>query len=110
MQLPGVDGAVIEPAKLRDYVLSPTHAIGRFKARFFFALGYTQDDWPALERELRRHAEHGEATGGESSVHGQKFAVRGRLSGPAGREAEVVAIWIIRTAEDFPRFVTAFPG
>jgi len=35
--LPNADEAVIEPAKLRDYLLSTTHPLGRFKARFLGA-------------------------------------------------------------------------
>jgi hypothetical protein len=37
--LPNADRAVIEPAKLRDYLLSTVHPLGRFKARFCTALG-----------------------------------------------------------------------
>ena len=43
--LPNADRATIEPSKVRDYLLSPAHPIGRFKAAVFAALGYTQDDW-----------------------------------------------------------------
>ena len=35
MILPNIDKAVIEPEKLRDYLLSKSHPIGRFKAEFF---------------------------------------------------------------------------
>ena len=41
MKLPNASGAIIEPAKLRDYLLSPAHPVGRFKAPFFVALGYS---------------------------------------------------------------------
>jgi hypothetical protein len=110
VQLPGVERAVIEPAKLRDYLLSPSHPVGRFKAQFFSALGYAQESWETLAVDLRRHVESGAITEGESSTYGQKFEVRGRLVSPSGRGAEVIAIWIVLTGEDFPRFVTAFPG
>jgi len=36
MRLPGV--AVVDEAKVRDYLLSDSHPIGRFKAAFFLAL------------------------------------------------------------------------
>ena len=48
------DRAVVEPAMLRDYLLSPTHPVGRFKAAFFLALRYSTDDWRQLEADLRR--------------------------------------------------------
>jgi hypothetical protein len=30
--------------------------------------------------------------------------------GPAGRDARIVVVWIILDGEQFPRFVTAYPG
>lgn len=43
MALPNAELACIEPEKIRDYLLSPTHPIGRFKAMVFTtALGYNQ--------------------------------------------------------------------
>jgi hypothetical protein len=48
MRLPNADEAVIPVEELRDYLLSPTHPIGRFKATFFAGLGYTADDWAIL--------------------------------------------------------------
>ena len=110
MGLPGAEGAVVEPRKLRDYLLSPSHPLGRFKAAFFARLGYTQEAWGVLSADLRRHAESGEASAAQAFRFGQKYEVTGILKGPAGKEAEVVSIWIILAGEDFPRFVTAFPG
>lgn len=110
VKLPGVNRAVVDPAKLRDYLLSPSHPVGRFKARFFFRLGFDRETWHVLEVELRRHAGAGVVAEGETSPYGRKFEVRGKLSGPTGRGAQVVAIWIFLAGEDFPRFVTAFPG
>jgi len=44
------------------------------------------------------------------SEYGQKYEVRGRIEGPDGKGAVLVAVWIVLCGEDFPRFVTAFPG
>lgn len=38
MKLPGGEHVVIEPRKLRDYVLSTEHSVGRFKAAYFIKL------------------------------------------------------------------------
>jgi hypothetical protein len=35
MKLPGADHAIVDGAKARDYLLSPEHPVGRFKAVFF---------------------------------------------------------------------------
>ena len=110
MKLPGVEHAVVDPAKIRDYLLSTSHQVGRFKAQFFFALGYSQERWETLAADLRRHAADGTAVEGERSTYGQKFEIRGRLVGPSGRDAEIISVWIILRGADAPRFVTAFPG
>ncbi len=101
--------AVIEPAKLRDYVLSPAHPVGRFKAAFFAALGYSRDVWPKLADDLRtQHLAH-EAERIETNVFGTKYRIIALLTGPAGRPAAVVSIWIVRRGEQEPRLVTVYP-
>ncbi|MBI3201308.1 MAG: adhesin [Myxococcales bacterium] len=108
--LPNADRAVVGPAKVRDYLLSPEHPVGRFKAAFFRALGYSADQWELLRADLQFIAQTGDATPTELGPFGQKFEVRATLSSPLGRTAKITAVWIVRTGEDFPRFVTAFPA
>ncbi len=110
MQLPEAESSVIEPRKLRDYLLSPMHPVGSFKAAFFARLGYNQDDWGTLATDFRIHAVQGEATEAGSSPFGRKFEVRGEMTGPSGDRAEIVTVWIILKGEDRPRFITAYPG
>jgi len=110
MSLPGVDRAVVSASKTRDYLLSDSHPVGRFKAAFFAALGYTAGGWEDLAADLRRHAMDNDASATEANQYGQKYEVRGKITGPAGRAAALVAVWIVLRGEDFPRFVTAFPG
>ena len=50
--LPNAAKAVIDSAKVRDYLLSSSHPIGRFKQPFFAALGYSRDQWQQLEADL----------------------------------------------------------
>ena len=100
---------MIEPAKLRDYLLSSTHPVGRFKAAFFQALGYSADDWQTLEADLLELARAQEAVVGQVSPYGTKYEMHATLTGPNGRTAGIVAVWILRNDEDFPRFVTAYP-
>jgi len=52
--LPNAENAVIDSEKLHDYLLSPSHPVGRFKAAFFSSLGYTQENWRQFEADLRR--------------------------------------------------------
>jgi hypothetical protein len=39
MLLPNPDHAVVDPAKVREHLLSPTHPVGRFKAVVIQRLG-----------------------------------------------------------------------
>ena len=110
MKLPGAERAVVDPAKVRDYLLSPEHPVGRAKARFFGGLGYRREHWAELQEAIVALARTGEATGGAATSFGQKYQVRGTIRGPAGREAAVVTAWIVLRGEEAPRFVTAFPG
>lgn len=110
MRVPRADAAVVDPAKVRDYLLSPEHPVGRYKAAFFAALGYQRAHWERLRRDLLDLPMQREAVPGQPSDFGQKYEVRGNLQGPTGRRAEVVTVWIILIEESIPRFVTAFPG
>lgn len=109
MRLPGHDRVVVDAAKIRDYLLSDSHPIGRFKAPFFLALGYSRDDWQRLENDLRGLASIGDAQAAEENPYGQKYLIRGTLKGPTGRMRTVMTVWIVLRGEDFARFVTAFP-
>lgn len=110
MTWPGSARAVIDPEKIRDYLLSPFHPSGRSKAAFFASLGYRRDSWELLERDLRALAGSDVARSHPPSRHGQKFEVRGTLRSPTGRWAGVVTVWIVRHGESFPRFITAYPA
>ena len=110
MLLPNADDAVIDAAKLRDYLLSTTHPLGRFKARFFAALGFTADQWRELESALRTQHLTQDADAAGVVSGGQKFTIRAILVGPNGQSASVVSVWVVRTGESAPRFVTAYPG
>jgi hypothetical protein len=110
LQIPNAHRAIIEPAKLQEYLLSGSHPVGRFKAAFFLGLGYSVEDWRQLESDLRsQHLSH-PAAGEERGPYGRKYVIRATLVGPAGRAAEVVSVWVVRTGEEVPRFVTAYPG
>ncbi len=109
MLLPHAEEAIIDPRKLRDYVLSFQHPIGRFKAYFFAGLGFSVENWESLDSEIRRLALKCDAETAELSAYGQKYLVRGRVVGPEERNAEVVTVWIVRLGERPPRFVTVYP-
>ena len=108
MKLPGCERALVEEVKVRDYLLSPEHPVGRFKAPFFRSLGYSRDDWARLAADLRKLATDVDAEPAAPNQFGDKFVVRGILFGPA-QQGLLLSVWIVLTDENFPRFVTAYP-
>ena len=59
--LPAVEHAYIDPTKVRDYLLSVEHPVGRFKAVVFQALGYKAEEWETLRNDLLALARTAEA-------------------------------------------------
>lgn len=109
MKLPNANQAIILPEKITEYLLSPTHPIGRLKAQWFSRLGYNLDSAQILEEELRNMTKL-DAELAEESKYGQKYRIVGPITGPTGEIGVVVSIWIVRTGDTIPRFVTAYPG
>ena len=72
MKLPNSGKAIVEERKVCDYLLSDSHPVGRFKARFFAGIGFSSEDWSVLQRELRRIAATGEAQLVQESTFGVK--------------------------------------
>ena len=107
--LPNAPQATVDPSKVRDYLLSPTHPIGHFKAVVFNALGYSVENWPLLAHDLIELARTEPAVSGHPSPYGQKYEVSGKLAGPNGRSAKFTTVWLLKTDDPVPRFVTATP-
>ena len=108
--LPNAQHSTVEPSKVRDYLLSPTHPIGHFKAVVFNALGYTVENWQVLAEDLLALARTHPASPGRPSPHGQKYEVSGKLTGPNGRSGTFVTVWMLKSGDLAPKFVTATPG
>ena len=107
---PAAERAVIDPVKIRDYLLSAVHPVGRFKAVVFQALGYKAEEWEKLRDDLLALARTTEAVPGKASAFGRKYEVSGTLRGPNDREARITCVWLEPVDDGAPRFITAFPG
>jgi hypothetical protein len=94
------DRATVDPAKLRNYLLSATHPIGRFKARFFAALGFTPDRWEELVEALRIQHLTQDGQLARPTDEGQKYTIRAILNGPTGQSAVVISVWFIPAGGD----------
>ena len=109
MKLPNCEGAYIPASKLYGYLLSETHSVGRWKARFFRALGFDETNVNVLERHLMAIARSEDVQDVVPSAHGTKYVIEGWLQNPTGNPVQIRMVWIIETDQDNPRFVTAYP-
>ena len=109
VKVPNEEAARIDEAKLREYLLSPTHPVGRFKAQFFRRLGYSRDDHHVLASDLLALLQNEIATTTENEF-GTKYVVSGWIETPNGEVQRIVTVWMTRVGEDSPDLVTAYPG
>lgn len=110
MNLPDAEFALIEQAKVADYLLNAEHPENGGKAAFFLALGFCREEWPKLATALRRAAEDHPVTKRMASPHGEKYVLEGPLETPDGKKTTVRTVWIIDAGLSAPRLVTAYPG
>ena len=108
MRLPGAKHVRIDERKVRDYLLSKTHPVGRFKARVFASIGFDANALAAFAKELRRIAAEGDVTEVEDIGFGRKYTVPGELRGPAGT-VRVFTVWILEAGQQDVRLVTVRP-
>jgi len=107
--LPHADHALVDEAKICDYLLSDTHPVGRFKVRVFRSLGYTAVSWTRLRDDLLQHGQTGTVERIESSAYGTKVVISATLKGPNGSASPFRTVWLIPDHSSQPRLVTAFP-
>ncbi len=109
--LPNKEYAIIEPIKLKDYILSPIHPVGKYKANFFKQAGYTYENWEIFEKDIReQHLLNNDAKEGKFSSFGKKYEITAPLKGPNTFNIIVTSVWIILNGEEIPRLITLIPG
>lgn len=107
-RLPNHERAIFDLRKLADYCLDPAHPRGRHKARVFReALGIGRSDAAWLRRELLAALTDGDATELSADAFGQRWRLDVLLARQE-RRAVIRTLWLIRTGEDNPRFVTCW--
>jgi hypothetical protein len=110
VKVPNADRAIVDPRKLRDYLLSPEHPVGSAKARWFSRCGFTRARWQELETAVRELIASNPAESSILDGFGRRFSVTGMIQAPSGRQVRITSVWMIRIGEEVPRFITAFPS
>jgi hypothetical protein len=107
--LPNYEKAVIPQEKLEKYALDPAHPVGKHKAIVFkSALGIDQSNWQLLAGAILNELPYYDAGAGSFGPWGMKYNVILRISGPDGRSADVMTVWIIKSDADHPSLVTCY--
>ena len=109
MRLPDAERAHVEPKKVADYLLSSIHPVGRHKARFFRALGFSRAEAQRLTGALLLIARQGTVQGRVLTPFGTRYIVDGSVDTPSGALAALRTVWIVPERGERPEFVTAFP-
>jgi hypothetical protein len=106
--LPNGDQAILDIRKIEDYCLSHSHPRGRHKARMFReALDLQRSDAPWLRDVLLEAARSGPASQLATDAWGSRWRLDASIT-RHDKTAVVRTIWILRTGESVPRFVTCW--
>jgi hypothetical protein len=109
MQLPNTENAFVSEEKLTQYLLNLAHDEGGSKARFFLRFGFSIAEWKVLAEALKQHALKYDIIKTEITLFGTRYVIEGKLQTPINRELFIRVVWFVRTHEEIPRFVTAYP-
>ena len=108
-KLPNADSAHIDPHKITGYLLSEVHPRGRLKAAFFLRFGFRTEQPGVLAQALLNHARSHDLAGSVETAFGIHYIIEGVLETPDKRNPVIRSIWVTKTGETLPRFVTATP-
>ena len=107
-RVPNAERAILDISKIADYCLSTVHVRGRHKARVFRgALGLNRDDAEWLRAALLAGLERDEAVEFASDDLGDRWRVDMPVT-RHGKSVVVRIVWIVRSGEQMPRFVTCW--
>ena len=109
MKLPHRKNAYVPKAKLTKYLLSQTHAVGKFKSKYFHTLGYNESNVRLFEEGLLTAAQSQGVKEAIQTSYGIKYIIDCRIKTPSGRVVKVRAVWIIEEGQKAPRFITVYP-
>lgn len=96
--------------KIRLYLLSRAHPVGRHKLRFLEKAGYRVDRPDMLRAGLLTIARTGTVVDRVVSGHGTSYRVDGVVAAPNGFPLQLRTVWIVNSPGEPPRFVTAYPA
>jgi hypothetical protein len=109
MKLPNGDKADVPLRKLLHYLLSPTHPVGRSKAKYFRSKGFNDESVETLRKALLMIAASEQVEEVVSTAYGVKYVIDGTLTSPTLAVLRIRTIGVMEEGVQIPRFVTAYP-
>lgn len=109
-RIPNAENALIDDAKISEYLLNPDHPSNGGKADYFLRFGFSAGRTGTMAAALLQHARDGELDEVGQTPFGTEYAIEGPLRTPDGRNPLVRTVWLWRTGEPGPHLVTAYPS
>jgi hypothetical protein len=109
MKLPNAAYAIIDQAKIVDYLLDVDHPHGGSKAKLLLSLGYSAGSWSRLESDLRAAHLDEEVIDTGHTLWGQRYEIVAPITGPSGDTVLFRSVWQIDLGTNRPRLITMYP-
>ncbi len=107
-QLPNVGNAVLDDAKITQYLLNDAHPQNQGKAKFFMMFGFTLANWQELRKALLDHPHSNVVVSQTIFQYGEMYEVSCSIASPDGRNPCVRSFWAIEPPRTDPKFITAY--
>lgn len=108
--VPNAESALVEDAKISEYLLNPDHPNNGGKSKFFLSFGFSREQIELMGTALFQHAQDGKLDEANQTPFGPEYAIEGALRTPDGRDPLVRTVWLWSTGETGPHLVTAYPS
>jgi hypothetical protein len=92
--------------KLTRYLLR--HRDEHDKAGFLALAGYDLSNPEQLDKDMREQLLPHDATSAGTTVYGEKYSIRGTLTGPNGRSLRVFSVWMVEKPAGIAKFITLY--
>jgi hypothetical protein len=106
MRLP--QDSEIRPEKITDYLLKPRTR--NDKSKFLAELGYSTENWQALQADIRTQILTSEAGLDEKTPFGDMYKIEASLTGPNGKTRKVLTFWMFNVILNTAHLVTMYPA
>lgn len=99
----------VEESKIKDYLLNLDHVEGYGKAKFFRAVGFSEEETDKMVEAFRRHAGNNMIAQVVEHPYGVKTVVECFMETPSGKPYCIRSVWNDHLDGKPPKLVTAVP-